>query len=472
MTKQNINVIWEKIVKNLSGELPHSAYESWIKPIKPVSADEEVFTIATNSDLSRDWVIKNYSASMVKHLKTLSPTLSKIKVIVDKNIKKDETKSSIEQIEPPKSATSLPQGEFQINAFKSTSSNLNLKYTFETFVVGSHNKFAHASALAVAKEPAKNYNPLFIYGGTGLGKTHLMQAIGHYILVNHPELKVKYTNTETFTNDLVNSLKRGGNNNEMSNFRQKYRYVDVLLLDDIQFIESKTQTQEEIFHTFEYLHGAGKQIIITSDRPPQQISTLTDRLRSRFEWGLLADIQPPDIETRIAILQNKAEMDNMEVPQDIIELIAMAYSHNIRELEGALNRVVAYASINECPLNIDTVRKVINFKGQIKNLTIDRIIEETAKYFSIEPSEIKGLSRSKDMSAARQIAVYITREMIGASFPVIGEAFGGRKHTSILYAYEKVKEEIQTDRGISESVRQISQEISANYTNKCNNYSI
>ncbi|MDD3150573.1 MAG: chromosomal replication initiator protein DnaA, partial [Candidatus Gastranaerophilales bacterium] len=314
----------------------------------------------------------------------------------------------------------------------------------------------------VAKEPAKNYNPLFIYGGTGLGKTHLMHAIGHYVLYNYPELKVKYTNTENFTNDLVNCLKKGGNS-QMSNFRQKYRYVDVLLLDDIQFIESKIQTQEEIFHTFEYLHGAGKQIVITSDRHPKNIPTLTDRLRSRFEWGLLADIQPPDIETRIAILQNKSEMDNMNVPQDIIELIATAYTSNIRELEGALNRVVAYSSINESPLTIDTVRKVINFTGEVKNLNIDKVIEETAKYFAVEPSIIKGQGRSKDISYARQIAIYLTRELIGASFPVIGESFGKRKHTSILYAYEKVKEDIGRNKKLNSDIEEISREISCNY---------
>jgi len=462
MTEQNLEKIWEEVINKLGEFLTYSAIESWIKPVIPVSFDKKTLTVSTNSNLSKEWIYKNYSNQINKVLKEVTGKKCEFKIIVEKELK--QKRVSAPKVEEPvqkpartQTESFIPLNEFQINALRSTSNNLNLKYTFESFVVGAHNKFAHAAALAVAREPAKNHNPLFIYGGAGLGKTHLMQAIGHYILVHHPHMKIKYTSTESFTNDLINSIRGGGD--KMNTFRQKYRQVDVLLIDDIQFIESKVSTQEEIFHTFDYLHSAGKQIVLTSDRPPKSISTLTERLRSRFEWGLLADIQVPDIETRIAILKNKVEMDGTQVPDDILELIAMAYTNNIRELEGALNRVVAYVSINDMPMTIDTVKKIINFTGASSNLTIDRIIEMTAEYYGTEPSDIKGQSRSKEISLARQTAIYLSRDMTGASFPAIGQAFGGRKHTTILYAYEKMKEEIQVNKILAEAVSEISKRI-------------
>ncbi|MCK7484407.1 MAG: chromosomal replication initiator protein DnaA [Bacillus subtilis] len=345
-----------------------------------------------------------------------------------------------------------------MDALRSTSNNLNLKYTFDTFVVGSHNKFCHVAALAVAKNPGRAHNPLFIYGGVGLGKTHLMQAVGHYILANFPNLKIKCVSTETFANDLINSIRSGAT----SAFRQKYRQIDALLIDDIQFIEGKETTQEEIFHTFNTLYESGKQIVLTSDRPPKSIPTLTERLRSRFEWGLLADIQVPDIETRIAILRNKVERDKMHVPNEVLALIASAYQNNIRELEGALNRVVAYVSINDCPMTVDTVKNIINFSGSGSSLTIDKIIETTAAFYSLEPSDLKGQSRSKDISLARQTAIYLARDMTSSSFPAIGDAFGGRKHTTILYAFEKMKEEMQTNKALADALSEISKRITSN----------
>ena len=260
-----------------------------------------------------------------------------------------------------------------------------------------------------------------------------------------------------FTNELINCLR----NDRMPAFRTKYRHIDVLLLDDIQFIEGKETTQKEIFHTFDTLHGSGKQIVLTSDRHPEKISTLTERLRSRFEWGLLADIQVPELETRIAILRNKAERDNLSVPDDVLELVATAYQNNIRELEGALNRVIAYISINNEPLTIDTAKKILNFSGRVKNLNIEKIIESTARYFSIESSEIKGLSRAKEISYARQVAIYLARDMTNSSFPTLGEAFGGRKHTTILYGFEKMREEIQTNKALFEAVSEISKMITS-----------
>lgn len=474
MSEDNLELIWQNVIQKLGEVLTYHHLEAWIKPLHPVSIDKKTLTVAAKNNISKEYVYKN-SHQIINILKEITGKKLEFKIIVDEKMmtlpesKPSNSSTNYQQavqisspfLAPPKQEEKFsPLKEFQINALKSTSNNLNLKYNFENFVVGTHNKFAHAAALAVAKEPAKNHNPLFIYGGAGLGKTHLMQAIGHYILVHHPHLKIKFTSTESFTNDLINSI-RGGND-KMTAFRQRYRQVDILMIDDIQFIESKTSTQEEIFHTFDFLHSAGKQIILTSDRPPKSISTLTERLRSRFEWGLLVDIQVPDIETRIAILKNKVEMDGMDVPDQILEIIATAYQNNIRELEGALNRVVAYVSINDLPMTIDTVSKIINFSGVSSNLTIDKIIEITGGYYGVEPSEIKGQSRSKEISQARQTAIYLSRDMTGASFPTIGQAFGGRKHTTILYSFEKMKEEIQVNKLFGEAVSEISKRITHN----------
>jgi len=452
MKELNKEKIWHQVLEKLVDELEHPAFESWIKPVKPVSIEDNNFTVSVNSSLSKEWIYKNYSSLINKILNELSNEHLQLKIIISKT----------KEIEEPKEEQKIiPLSEFQINALRSTSNNLNLKYTFETFVIGAHSKFCHAAALAVAKFPAKAHNPLFIYGGVGLGKTHLMQAIGHYILANSPDKKIKYTSTEMFTNDLINSIR----NDKMSAFRQKYRQIDVLLIDDIQFIEGKEITQEEIFHTFNTLYESGKQVVLTSDRHPKNISTLTERLRSRFEWGLLADMGVPDIETRIAILRNKVERDKMNVPDAILELIATAYQNNIRELEGALNRVVAYVSINDCPMTVEIVKNIINFSGSGSSLTIDKIIETVAGYFALESSDLKGQSRSKEVSQARQIAVYLARDMTNLSFPVIGDSFGGRKHTTILYSFEKMKEELQINKKLSEIISEISKRITSNCLN-------
>lgn len=457
---------WEKIQEKLAEELGTPAYESWIKPVKFNSLDDNNLVISTNSNIAKEKIYKNYMELINKLLKEVTQKNIKLKIKVEKFDNAHQTKLNFPDLpeikkEKPKNEKkenkNISLSENQIDALKSISNNLNLKYTFDTFVVGSHDKFAHAAAFAVAKSPGKTHNPLFIYGGVGLGKTHLMQAIGHYILVNHPDLKIKYTSTEAFTNELINSIRT----DKMPAFRAKYRQMDVLLLDDIQFIEGKENTQEEIFHTFNTLHQAGKQIVITSDRAPKNISTLTERLRSRFEWGLLADIQSPDIETRIAILKNKVERENLNIPDDVLEIIATAYQNNIRELEGGLNRVIAYVSINDCPMTVEEVKKIINFSGTGKNLTLNKIIEVTANHFSMESADIKGQSRAKEFSYVRHIAIYLARALTNSSFPSIGSAFGGRKHTTILYAYEKMKEELQTNKVLAEVVNEISQKITS-----------
>lgn len=465
MSLNDLNIIWEQVLIKLAERLDQPPFESWIKPLQFIEMDDAHFTVSTTSTLSKEWIFKNYAVQITQAFREITGKNFDLKITVEKdrapvsNVSKPQisAEASPEAEQPQQQNKSVNLTEFQINALRSTSNNLNLKYTFETFVVGANNKFCHAAALAVARFPGKAHNPLFIYGGVGLGKTHIMQAIGHHILANHQDTKIKYTSTEMFATELINSIR----NDKMPAFKQRYRQIDVLLLDDIQFIEGKTQTQEEIFHTFNTLYESGKQIIIASDRHPKNIPTLTERLRSRFEWGLLADIQVPDLETRVAILKNKAEKDNMTVPDDVMELVATAYPNNIRELEGALNRVVAYVSINDCPMTVDTVRSIINFQGSTNNLSIDKIIQATAGYFSLESADIKGQSRAKEVSQARQIAVYLTRDMTGSSFPTIGDSFGGRKHTTILYAYEKMKEEMQTNKQLAEMISEISKRITS-----------
>jgi len=451
-------LIWENITEKLADVLSTPAFESWIKPLRFVSFEDNILTICAGSNMAKDRVYKNYLDTISSFAEEITGKQIKIKILVEKFENYTQTKINlpgVQALEKPKKEPrknkNISLSDNQIDSLKSISNNLNIKYTFDTFVVGSHDKFAHAAAHAVAKNPGGYHNPLFIYGGVGLGKTHLMQAIGHYILMNHPELKIKYISSETFTNDLITSLR----SNAMPAFRTRYRLMDVLLIDDIQFIEGKESTQEEIFHTFNTLHQMGKQIVLTADRHPKDIPTLTERLKSRFEWGLLADIQTPDLETRIAILKNKVEIEKLNVPDDVLEMIAVAFVNNVRELEGALNRVVAYASINECPVSTETAKNVIN-TGVGKIITLDKIIEITASYFSVEAADIKGQSRSKEFSHARQIAVYLSRSMTNSSFPAIGNALGKRKHTTILYAYEKMKEELQTNKLLLETVNEIS----------------
>ena len=324
------------------------------------------------------------------------------------------------------------------------SSTLNPKYTFDSFVIGNSNRFAHAASLAVAESPAKAYNPLFIYGGVGLGKTHLMHAIGHYILQNNPNAKVVYVSSEKFTNELINAIKDDKN----EEFRTKYRSVDVLLIDDIQFIAGKERTQEEFFHTFNTLHEANKQIILSSDRPPKEIPTLEDRLRSRFEWGLIADIQAPDFETRMAILKKKADVEKLNVPNEVMVYIATKIKSNIRELEGALIRIVAYSSLTNREITVDlateALKDIISNK-QNKSITIDLIQDVVAAYFNLRVEDLKSQRRTRNVAYPRQIAMYLSRKLTDMSLPKIGEEFGGRDHTTVIHAYEKISESPNKD---------------------------
>jgi chromosomal replication initiator protein len=335
---------------------------------------------------------------------------------------------------------------------------LNPKYTFETFVIGSSNRFAHAAAVAVAESPARAYNPLFIYGSSGLGKTHLLHAIGHYVSQLGNARAVRYVSTEEFTNDFINSVR----DDKSSAFQRRYRDVDVLLIDDIQFLETRERTQEEFFHTFNTLHNANKQIVITSDRSPKQLSTLEDRLRTRFEWGLLADIQPPDLETRIAILQKKAAQERLHAPAEVLEFIASRISNSIRELEGALIRVTAFASLTRSPVELSLAEEVLRDfipDGAEPQVTVDQIMASTADYFGVSLEDLRGHSRSRVLVNARQVAMYLCRELTELSLPRIGQAFGGRDHTTVMHADRKIRQQMAERRSLFNQIAELTNRI-------------
>ena len=341
---------------------------------------------------------------------------------------------------------------------KAQHAKLNEKYVFETFVIGSSNRFAHAAAVAVAEAPAKAYNPLFIYGDSGLGKTHLLHAIGHYARNLYPQTRVRYVSTEEFTNDFINAIRDG----KGDLLRRRYRDVDILMVDDIQFLENKEGTQEEFFHTFNTLHNASKQIVISSDRPPKQLNTLEDRLRSRFEWGLITDIQPPELETRIAILRKKAQQEGLNAPPEVLEFIASKISTNIRELEGALIRVTAFASLNRAPVDLslaEIVLKDLVPDAAGPEITVSTIMAQTAMYFGITMEDLCGTSRSRILVTARQIAMYLCRELTDLSLPKIGQAFGGRDHTTVMHADRKIRSLLPERRAIFNQVTELTNRI-------------
>ena len=452
----NILDIWDKVLSILKEEISESTFVPWILPLVPHDYSGSEFSVLCGQLLAVQLINKSHHVQITRALANVLGKEVEFKIIYDEELskklkkisqkaKREELISNIEQKLQPSKYDGLKQMQ--------SSYNLNLKYKFENFVVGDNNKFAYGASLAVAKQPSGGkYNPLFIYGGSGLGKTHLMQAIGHYVLYHNPDLRVKFVKSEEFVNDLINSLFKGmDKSSKMNKFREKYRNVDVLLIDDIQFIEGKERTEMEVFNTFETLHGAGKQIVITSDRPPEKIPTLSDRLRSRFQWGLIVDIQVPDLETRMAILNKLAQDNNIEFPNDVIAFLAGVYKNNIRELEGAFNRISAYSSINEIAINIDSVKKIINYSEDKKNITIEGIIDIVAEYYNVSSEDIKGTIRAQKIAFARQVAIYIAREVTQESFPVIADAFS-RKHTTILYSYEKVKQEIPVNSGLSQDI--------------------
>ncbi len=415
--------IWNETLNLIKDELTEVSFNTWLKSITPISADEKTFTLYVPEDFTKGIIETRYS-SLIKN--ALSQTTGKeynIRFTITKNEEKLPEQDTF-------------QNEGNLNYF------LNPRYTFNTFVIGNSNRLAHAASVAVAESPAKAYNPLFIYGGVGLGKTHLMHAIGHYILNQTGFLKIMYVSAETFTNELIDSIRDYRN----IEFRNKYRSVDILLMDDIQFIAGKERTQEEFFHTFNTLYEANKQIVISSDRPPKDILTLEDRLRSRFEWGLLADIQAPDLETRIAILRMKAKLENLKVPDDVLTYIGTNILSNIRELEGALNRVIAYSTLYHReitePMAMEALKDILSGKKRL--VTADLIKEHVGEYFNVKLEDFNAKKRTRSIVYPRQIAMFLCREMTDLSLPKIGEEFG-RDHTTILHAYDKISAEVNAD---------------------------
>ena len=417
------------IKKELEPEVTKISYDTWIAPlgIRSIEGNNIVFT--TLSEFQRDFIENKYRPLIFNTLRYITNKEWTFSVI-DLSKEKQEAKEIISE-----------KDENSLQEIESNKSTLNPKYTFETFVVGNNNRFAHAAALAVGNEPSKSYNPLFLYGGVGLGKTHLMHAIGNRILELYKNFNVLYVTSEKFTNQLINAIK--DNKNEM--FRNKYRNIDVLLIDDIQFIAGKERIQEEFFHTFNSLYEEGKQIIISSDKPPRDIPFLEDRLKSRFEWGLLADISCPDYETRLAILRKKAQDENVIIDDFILSNIANKIDSNIRELEGVFNKIVARASLTHSSITIELAEKIINeFKYESeKVISCDFIKETVSKYFSIEKDDLSGNKRSNDIAFPRQIAMYLCREIANMSYPQIGIDFGGRDHSTVMHACRKIEKEIK-----------------------------
>ena len=511
MPNEDLMTTWLRIMGTVQESLSASACEKWLAPVKPVRLDGGALELAAPNDFIKDWIRDKYmpileaaardvvgDGASVTIVSLDLPTLSNEDApaeerSVPRKIQKAEraakSRSSVsadavheggpmqtsllteedpelfpeETASPGKAAYSKGIASKGVADLPSPiapgdASTLNPRYTFDTFVTGKSNQLAHAASISVAENPGHGYNPLFLYGGVGLGKTHLMHAIGHRILEHHPEMRVLYVSSEKFTNELINSIRDG----HPEKFRDKHRTIDVLMVDDIQFISGKTSTQEEFFHTFNALHDDNKQIILSSDRPPKEVEKLEDRLRSRFEWGLITDIQAPDLETRIAILRKKAMVDHIDVPNDVMFSIANRVDTNIRELEGALTRVVAYASLTRQPvtteLAMQALKDLFPDAGQ-KEVTLEVIQEIVANYFQIPVDELHSKKRSRSIAFPRQVAMYLCRELTESSLPAIGQFFGGRDHTTVLHAYDKIQKEKETDDKLGKTISDLMERI-------------
>lgn len=440
--------LWQQVLSAVQRKISKPSFDTWLKSTKALSfSDQAVMVIAPNN-FTKEWLEARYTNLLSSTIFEQLGKQVEINFIVEESIPVAQ-KSQGSPVHPQ------PVQELQEETF---SHMLNPKYTFDTFVIGVGNRFAHAASLAVAEAPAKAYNPLFIYGGVGLGKTHLMHAIGHYLIENNPRTRVLYISSEKFTNEFINAIR----DNRGESFRNKYRNIDVLLIDDIQFLAGKEQTQEEFFHTFNALHEAHKQIVISSDRQPKEIPTLEERLRSRFEWGLMTDIQPPDLETRIAILRKKAKAENLDVPNEAMMYIANQVDTNIRELEGALIRVVAYSSlVNEdisTHLAAEALKDIIP-ANRPKAITIQDIQMKVGEYYNLKLDDFRARKRTKAVAFPRQVAMYLSRELTDFSLPKIGEAFGGRDHTTVIHAHDKISNHLKQDQDFYKIVNSLTNAI-------------
>jgi chromosomal replication initiator protein len=447
--------LWADVAARLKGALNDATYQSWFGEAGGTELTRDAFLIGVPNDFTREWIDGHFAGLLRAVVKDATGSDLSVRVVVRPRAKEPAAPAAPE----PVAGRRL---EEPVELRPPAIAGLNTKYTFDSFVIGSSNRFAHAAALAVAEAPAQAYNPLFIYGGTGLGKTHLLQAIGGYVGEHQPGSTIRYVTSETFMNDFINSLR----DKRIEGFKQRYRTYDVLLIDDVQFFENKERIQEEFFHTFNSLYEAGKQIVMSSDRPPREISTLEERLRSRFEWGLITDVQPPDLETRIAILRKKVAADGIHIPDpQVLIFIAGRVSTNIRELEGALTRVVAFSSLTGRPMTVDLAQDVLKDvfpQGELPEVSIERIQETVSERFGISLDELCGERRSQNIVYPRQVAMYLSRELTDSSLPRIGKHFGGRDHTTVIHATSKVARMIREDRSVYNLVQELTARIKQN----------
>ncbi len=429
--------IWENVLDYVRENITSVEYHTWFERVRPLALEGGTLELGVPTSFAGDWIQKHYGHLIQEALMRLGAQSPRFQIKV---VPTEPVQETIFEERPSPGAAPAR-------------TRLNPKYTFESFVVGPGNSMAHAAAMAVAEAPGKAYNPLFIYGGVGLGKTHLIHAVGHYARARFPDIRVEYVSTETFTNDLISAIR----SDRMNQFRERYRSVDMLLVDDVQFIAGKERTQEEFFHTFNTLYEDGKQILLTSDRPPKEILTLESRLRSRFEWGLITDIQPPDLETRIAILKMNAERRGVRLSEEVLEYVARQVASNVRELEGALMRLIAYASLSGVEVTPEVARSALAdlFQGTEEAVGMEEILAAVAEHYGVAPADLKSKGRSKEVVRPRQVAMFLIRQLTDASLPEIGQFFGGRDHTTVLYATQKIGKLLAEDPELRRSVESL-----------------
>jgi len=463
--------LWESVLKHVEGQINRQSFETWFKPIRWISFEAGTLQLGVPNQNFITWLNEHYLEVLLSALKAVVGELPVVSFVVQEPLERSRDAKALSL---PPQPTEVPHPQRELFAPGDTPAKkpvsrifeesveetaLNPRYTFATYVVGSGNRFAHAASLAVAEQMSSTYNPLFIYGGVGLGKTHLLHAIGHKTQGVKKRLRLLYISSERFVNELINSIRY----DSLPSFREKYRQIDFLLIDDIQFIAGKERTQEEFFHTFNALHNARKQIVISSDCPPKQIPTLEERLRSRFEWGLIADIQPPDLETKIAILQKKADERKVHLPDEVALFIAGKVKSNIRELEGCLTKIAAYASFKGRKVDLELAQEVLHdlFDTKVKPITADLIQKVVANYYQISQQDLKSQTRLKSIAFPRQVAMYLCRELTGLSLPEIGRSFGGKDHTTIIHACRKLEQQLSQDSELRELIGKLKNLIQA-----------